>query len=105
MDEIITVIIKILAGILTIAGTYAMTKFKAWADLKMGESRARTLENYIAQFVAAAEQLLKEDDPDGTKRFEYVTGLLCDLGYEITDMIKAIIEAKVSGINAVQHSK
>lgn len=99
MNDIITIIIKIAAGLLAIVGAYAMVKVKSWLTAKLGAEKTAALERYITEFVAAAEQLYKEEDPDGTKRLKYVTELLGELGYEITDFVRAMIEAKVYDIN------
>ena len=99
MNQIITIVIKILGSLLAIAGTYGIILFKSWLEEKIGNQKVQTLEGYIAQFVAAAEQQFREDDPDGIKRMEYVTDLLQELGYAVTDKIKALIEAEVYKIN------
>jgi len=52
--------------------------------------------------VEAAEQMLKDDDPDGTKRKAYVIEQLCVLGYTITEEINAYIESEVYKLNQYQ---
>ena len=74
---------------------------KSWLEEKLGAQRTQALEEYITQFVAAAEQQFKENDPDGTKRMEYVISLLQDLGYAVTDHVKALIEAAVFDVNTI----
>lgn len=101
MNEIISIIVKILAALLALAGTYGIALLKSWLTEKLGSERTQQLEEYIAQFVAAAEQQFKEDDPDGTKRMEYVINLLQELGYAVTDHVRALIEAKVFEVNII----
>ena len=45
--------------------------------------------------------MLKKDDDDGSKRLEYVQGMLIEAGYELTDALRAKIEAKVFQLNLV----
>ena len=68
---------------------------KAALDAKVEAGKAGELDLLIADFVAAAEQLLKQDDPDGSKRKQYVTDCLMAIGIAITDEINARIEAAV----------
>lgn len=99
MEQIIDIIIKVVATLLAIGagmlGKYLINLLKANLD----EKNRKKLELFITELVAAAEQLYKEWDKDGTIRYEYVSDMLIEAGYEITESIKVLIEAKVFEIN------
>lgn len=91
-DEIVTILIKLVVGILAI---YIVPKLKEFLISKIGEEKANTLEKHIRDFVLAADQLYKSTDPTGEIRNKYVKEQLEQLGYVITDLINAQIEAEV----------
>lgn len=99
MEQIIDIIIKVVATLLAIGagmlGKYLINLLKANLD----EKNRKKLDLFITELVAAAEQLYKEWDEDGTIRYEYVSDMLIEAGYEITESIKVLIEAKVFEIN------
>ena len=66
---------------------------------KVEAQQASELDRLIYDFVAAAEQQLKADDPDGTKRKAYVVEQLNAVGIAISQEINARIEAAVYEIN------
>lgn len=102
MEEILNVIIKVLATLLALGlgwlGKYLISLVKA----KLSVAQAEKLDLFIAELVAAAEQLYKGKDPDGNIRLTYVKAMLVEAGYDITDAVKALIEAKVFDINMVK---
>ena len=53
----------------------------------------------IENFVTAADQLYKADDPTGVIRKKYVEDQLKALGYAITDELNAFIESAVKKCN------
>lgn len=99
MEEIIDIIIKVVATLLALGlgwlGKYLISWLKTVLDAKSAEK----LDLFIAELVAAAEQMYKQNDPDGSVRLGYVQDMLIDAGYEVTDAIKALIESKVFSIN------
>lgn len=99
MEQIIDIIIKVLATLLALGagwlGKYLINLLKANLDEK---NNAR-LDLFVTELVTAAEQMFKVDDPDGTARYGYVIEMLSNAGYEITDAIEALIESKVFDIN------
>ena len=99
MADILDIVVKILAALLTMGITYVLTKVKKFLESRMSETDMDMLENLISSFCQAAEQQFKEDDPTGEKRLEYVKEQLVKLGYEITDLIQAEIESAVWKIN------
>lgn len=80
-------------------------KLQAYLSAKAAENNAAELEQLITEFVAAAEQTLKKDDPDGTKRLSYVEKLINTAGYELTEVIKSKIESAVYALNQSSTSK
>lgn len=63
---------------------------------------AEKLDSFIDTLVAAADQMFKGEDDDGSVRLGYVQGMLIEAGYDITDAIRAIIESKVLKWNISQ---
>lgn len=99
MEQIMDLIVKIAALLLFLGIGYAGKHLIAFVKSKMSASDAEKLDQFIAELVAAAEQLYSKKDPDGTIRLEYVQTMLIEKGYEITDAVRAMIEAKVYDIN------
>lgn len=104
MEQIIDIIIKIVATILLAGagwlGNYIISYMRSNLDAKEVEF----LDTFVAELVAAAEQLYAEADETGRIRREYVQKMLIEAGYEITDAIQAMIEAKVYDINITNKS-
>jgi hypothetical protein len=95
MDEILTIIIRIAIIILSIGATWLTAWAKRYFTEKLGEEKTKKLDDIISTLTAAADQMLKTDDPDGSIRYQYVISELKNLGYTITDYIEAQIEARV----------
>ena len=104
MEQIIDIIIKIVATILLAGagwlGNYIITYLRSNLDAK----DVATLDNFIAELVAAAEQMYAKEDPDGSIRLNYVQNTLIEAGFEITEAVRAMIEAKVYDINITNKS-
>ena len=104
MEQIIDIIIKVVATILLAGagwlGNYIINYLRSNLDAKEVEF----LDTFVAELVAAAEQMYAKEDPDGTIRLGYVQEMLIEAGYEITDAVKAMIEAKVYDINITNKS-
>ncbi len=104
MEQIIDIIVKIVATILLAGagwlGNYIITYLRSNLDAKEVEF----LDTFIAELVAAAEQLYAESDTTGRIRREYVQKMLMESGYEITEAVMAMIEAKVYDINITNKS-
>ncbi len=104
MEQIIDIIIKIVATLLLAGagwlGKYVITYLKNNLD----EKNIVFLDTFIAELVAAAEQLYAEVDEDGSIRREYVWNMLIEAGYELTEAVKAMVEAKVYDINITNKS-
>ena len=100
--EIIELAVKALFGLLAIGGIWLVGYVKDVLKAKTEAEQAGELDRLIYDFVAAAEQMLKEKDPTGKLRKQYVTENLMALGFAISQEINARIEAAVYGINIEQ---
>lgn len=104
MEQIIDIIIKIVATLLLAGagwlGKYVITYLRNNLD----EKNIAFLDTFVAELVAAAEQMYAKDDPDGSIRLGYVEEMLVEAGYEITEAVQAMIEAKVYDINIINKS-
>lgn len=98
-QEIIELVVKALFGLLAIGGLWLVGFIKEVLKTKVEAQQASELDRLIYDFVAAAEQQLKQDDPDGTKRKAYVVEQLNAVGIAISQEINARIEAAVYEIN------
>lgn len=99
VNAVLEIVIKILAaGVITLVGML-LPKVKQYLAEKFGQGSIDKLNNLVSIFVAAAEQLLKEEDPTGEKRKAYVVDQLKALGYEITEAINGYIESAVYNLN------
>ena len=95
MEQFIDIIIKLLAAVLAYAGICLAKRASDFFKSKMSAEDAAKLDQFIGELTEAADQMLKRDDPDGTKRYAYVVDMLIEAGYEITDIIRAKIESAV----------
>lgn len=100
--EIMDLVVKAVFGILGLLGIWLVGWVKDALKARVQAEQAAELDRLIYNFVAAADQMLKEVDPDGSKRKAYVTGNLMKLGIVITEEVNARIEAAVFGINIEQ---
>lgn len=97
--EILEIIARILGALLACGLIYFIPKINAYLNEALGEEKAAKLKRIIAELVRAAEQLYKEEDPDGTIRKKYVEGQLEALGYELTEYVNSLIESEVLILN------
>ena len=99
METLVDILIKIVATLLAFGVGYLGKLLVGWVKGKLSEQQSEKLDLFVAELCMAAEQMFKEADPDGTIRRQYVEGMLVKAGYEITDVIRAMIESKVFTIN------
>lgn len=99
-DNIINLAIEVIAVIL--AG-FVLPKLRAYLKAKLDAEQWEALKRLVAVLVEAAEQTLKEDDPTGKLRKQYVVSQLHELSYDVTEEVNALIEAAVYGINEAKH--
>lgn len=98
-NEIIVALVRILGAALSVVSIYLLNKLRKYLSTKMGQEDLEFMDKLIHDFVLSAEQTLKMDDPDGTKRLEYVKSNLIKLGYDVSEVVLAKIEASVLKIN------
>lgn len=95
ITEIVALLILLLVGKL-------IERADSWLKANKKEKEAAALDKLIDALVAAAEQMFKADDADGSKRLNYVEGMLIAEGYDLTETILAMIESKVYALNLAQ---
>jgi len=95
MEQITMIALQLMGVILFALLIVVLAKFRSKLKAEIEAGKASELDKLIYQFVSAADQLLKAEDPTGAKRQAYVYGLLTKLGVVITDIVKAKIEANV----------
>lgn len=99
MEQIIDIVIKVVATLL-LAGAGWLAKYViTYLRSNLAAKDIDVLNTFVAEMVAAAEQLYADVDDDGSIRREYVWNMLIEAGYELTDAVKAMVEAKVYDIN------
>lgn len=98
-QQIIDIVVKVIFGLLSLAGLYLVRYIKAWLARRTTGQEETILDGVISQLVDAAEQTLKGTDPTGVKRKQYVMEQLLSLGYTITDLLNAKVEAAVFKLN------
>lgn len=103
MDQIIDIIVKVLAMALVLGIGWVSKWLVAWLKSKLDNEQDAKLDLFIAEMVAAAEQIYKNSDPDGSVRNLYVQKMLVETGYELTDAVRALIESKVFNINLLNY--
>lgn len=98
-DQMISIIGKLIAAVLVGLIAYLTPKVKEWLEVHASKSSQETIKILITSFAEAAEQLLHDNDPDGSKRMQYVKNHLTAAGIEITSDIVSMIEGAVWEIN------
>jgi len=98
-EEIISIGVKLLVGLLALAGTYLISKAREFLKKRLDEQEMAIFDSLVRDFCEAAEQQYSLNDPGGEKRLKYVEELLVEAGYTITEFVKAKIEAEVFKIN------
>ena len=99
MDEIIAIVFLVFSLVFIALFAYLVPKIKAWLDAKIGSEGTAKVLLLIENFVTAADQLYKADDPTGVIRKKYVEDQLKALGYAITDELNGFIESAVKKCN------
>lgn len=99
MSLIIELIGKIIGAAFVAMVFFALKKLKEYIVVQKESIQNKDLLLLIDSFVEAAEQLLKDADPTGSKRKAYVEEQLTALGYAVTEQIDAYIEAAVYELN------
>ena len=100
MDAILSIIAKIIGTIVGAAAIYLIREALKYLRASMDEKDRAKLDAFISSLVAAADQMYKAQDSDGSIRLGYVQDMLVEAGYDLTDAIRALIESKVHELNA-----
>lgn len=95
----ISIIGKLIAAVFVGVVTYLAPKIEAWLEAHTSKSDQEKIKLLITSFAEAAEQLLHDDDPDGSKRMDYVKNQLTAVGVGITSEVISMIEGAVWEIN------
>lgn len=98
-QQIVEIVVQIIIALLGLGGLYLIGCLKKWLANREDEQELTVVDTLINQLVGAAEQMLKADDPTGEKRKQYVVDGLAQLGYTLTDIFNAKIEAAVFRLN------
>lgn len=98
-EQIISIIGKLIAAVFVGVVTYLAPKVKTWLEAHTSKSDQEKIKLLITSFAEAAEQLLHDDDPDGSKRMQYVKNQLTAVGIGITSEVVSMIEGVVWEIN------
>jgi len=105
-EFIIEIIIKILVGVLATVILALIPKVNAWLKEKLGQENLNKVTEYIQIFCKAAEQQLKDVDPDGLKRKAFVMAQLKSMNIDISEeILDSLIESCVYGINLANKAK
>lgn len=94
------IVVRVAAALLVGALVWLVYKLKEFVSSKTKDIEDKKLRDLIETFVDAAEQLLKDEDPTGEKRKEYVVNQLHLLEIEITGLVNAMIEEEVFRLNS-----
>ena len=105
MEQIIDIIIKIVATLLLAGAGWLVKYVITYLRSNLDAREVEFLDTFITELVAAAEQLYADADDDGRIRRTYVQEMLVEAGYDITDAIMALVEAKVYDINLMNTVK
>ena len=97
--ELIELITRAIFALLALGCLWFFGHVKNALQAKVEQGQASELDILIKEFVAAAEQTLKEKDPTGKLRKRYVEECLTEIGIVITNEINARIEAAVYELN------
>ena len=98
MESLNTLIPLILKTYVIIFLVVITPKVKVLINKFLARNENDKLRSLVKTFVEAAEQMLKEQDPTGEKRKQYVVEQLQLLNVEITNYINALIEQEVLNI-------
>lgn len=94
------IVVRIAAALLVGALVWLVYKLKEFVSSKIKDIEDKKLRDLVETFVNAAEQLLKDEDPTGEKRKEYVVNQLHLLEIEATGLVNAMIEDEVFRLNS-----
>lgn len=99
MEVFVSVIINFLGTAIGAGIIVLIREALKYLRASMDEKERAKLDAFVASLVAAADQMYKADDLDGSARLSYVQGMLIEAGYDLTDALRALIESKVHALN------
>ena len=94
-EQIIDILVRIGVLLLIYIGILLSGKIRSLLDAKLTDGQKQALDTAIDVFTKAADQMFKNEDPDGSLRLDYVQTQLIEAGYDLTDEVRAMIEAHV----------
>ena len=94
------IVVRVAAALLVGALVWLVYKLKEFVSSKIKDIEDKKLRDLVETFVDAAEQLLKDEDPTGEKRKEYVVNQLHLLEIEVNGLVNAMIEEEVFRLNS-----
>lgn len=89
MEDIMNIIIKVAATLLALGAGYLGKLLVGWLKSKLSDRDAAKLDLFISELCAAAEQMYRDADPDGTIRLNYVEGIFVADYVPLDSRIKA----------------
>ena len=95
METALNIIADVLSSLLFMAILFVLKKGYDFLERKISAEDMAELDKFIEELTAAADQMYKKVDPDGSIRFEFVKEALRKAGYQITDAIVVKIESCV----------
>lgn len=94
--------IQIILAVIALLGTIMTAVVAPCIKSKYTESKRNEIYRYVEIAVLAAEQILKIQDPDGSKRKQYVIDFLNSKGFKLSPQeLDTIIEAAVKELNFI----
>lgn len=99
METIADMIIKFLGTAIGAGIICLISEALKYLRASMDEKERVKLDAFVSSLVAAADQMYKASDEDGSARLSYVQGMLIEAGYDLTDALRALIESKVHSLN------
>ena len=94
IDEIFSIILKLVSAVAVMLVAYVLPVVSKKIKATIGDENADKLESVIRTFVISAEATMRMST--GAEKKAFVEQQLEDLGYEVTDYVKAKIEEVVA---------
>lgn len=97
-------IVQITIAAITLLGTIITVVIAPLIVAKYSKEKRAEIKEYVDAAVAAADQILKIEDPSGTKRKAFVLQKLNEKGFKINESdLNILIEAAVKQLNIIQN--
>ncbi len=99
MTNFYDIIGKLLAAVLVALLAYLTPTVRAWLTANASRNDQEKIGQLVRAFVRAAEQLMRDNDPTGDRRNQFVREQLTALGVELTEAVLNMIESEVWTVN------